>query len=256
MTPYNKSIERLQAILSELRTKCPWDKVQTIHTLRKNTIEELYELIDAIEQNDWQNIQEELGDLLLHILFYSLIAKEEQQFEFGDVINTISNKLIRRHPHIYDNIIAKDEETVKLNWEKIKKQEGKKSVLSGVPTGLPSIIKAFRLQEKAKQIGFEWETKEDVLEKIQEEMNELQEAINDNKQAQIEEEFGDVMFSLINYARFLKIDPDQALNHTNNKFKHRFEYMETYCHNNNIAIENLTLAALNDLWEQAKRNKL
>lgn len=252
MPNYSQSLERLQNILLELRTKCPWDKVQTIHTLRKNTIEELYELIDAIENNDWENIKEELGDLQLHLLFYSHIATEEQKFTFKEVLESISNKLVRRHPHIYENVIAEDEKTVKSNWEKIKIKEGKKSVLSGVPNTLPSMIKAIRLQEKAKQIGFDWETKEGVYDKLNEELNELDEAINQNNQQAIEEEFGDVLFSLINYARFLNIDPDHALNLTNQKFKVRFEKMELYCQSNNINIENLSIEQLDTLWNQAK----
>ncbi len=252
MTHYNQSLERLQNILNELRSKCPWDKKQTIHSLRSNTIEELYELIDAIDQDDWSNIKEELGDLLLHILFYSKIADEQSQFSIQDVIEQICNKLVRRHPHIYENIIVNSVDDVKQNWEKIKLKEGKKSVLSGVPAALPALTKAYRLQDKAKQIGFDWEKRDDVKEKVYEELDELEIEIEQQNIDKIEAEFGDVLFSLINYARFLNIDPDKALTRTNEKFKKRFEFMEVYCSQHNIAIEHLSLQELDNIWNKAK----
>src|SRR4051794_3877223 len=200
------SFVKLMQIMLELREKCPWDRKQTIHTLRSMTIEELYELIDAIDNNSWQGIKEELGNVLLHIVFYTTIATEQQQFTLQDVIEGICEKLIKRHPHIYGEIKVKDEEEVKKNWEKIKIKEGKKSALSGVPASLPAITKASRIQEKAKQTGFEWSNKEEVYAKIEEELQELHEAVKSGDQHHIEEEFGDTLFSMINYARFLKID--------------------------------------------------
>jgi MazG family protein len=200
--------ERLITIMDTLRDKCPWDKKQTIETLRSLTIEETYELADAITANDWKGIKEELGDLLLHIVFYAKIGKEQNKFTLEQVIESISEKLIFRHPHIYGDVVANDEETVKQNWEKLKLKEGKTSVLSGVPKSLPSTVKAIRLQEKAKQVGFEWDNREDVWEKVKEEMAELQEAVQLGEQKNIESEFGDVVFSLINYARFLQVDAE------------------------------------------------
>src|SRR6478735_2617679 len=199
------SFVKLIQIMIELREKCPWDKKQTIHTLRSMTIEEMYELVDAIDTNKWQGIKEELGDVLLHIVFYTTIAAEQHQFTLQDVIEGICAKLIQRHPHIYGDITVNDEEDVKRNWEKIKLKEGKKSVLSGVPRLLPSTVKAMRLQEKAKQVGFEWDNKDQVWEKVKEEMDELLEEVKQGDAVKIEDEFGDLIFSLINYARFLGI---------------------------------------------------
>lgn len=252
---YHQSLHRLLDIMNELRDKCPWDKKQTIHSLRPQTIEELYELTGAITDNDWNGIKEELGDLLLHIIFYSKIASEQQEFTLNDVIENVCNKLIRRHPHIYDNVKAEDETTVKQNWEKIKLKEGKNSALSGVPKELPAIIKAYRIQEKAKQTGFEWDNKEDVFEKVKEELNELQEAINDGSRQETEQEFGDVLFSLVNYARFLKIDPEQALELTNKKFISRFQQMEEMVKQDNKTLHELSLAEMDKLWNKAKQNK-
>jgi XTP/dITP diphosphohydrolase len=221
-----KSFTRLVSIMDDLREKCPWDKKQTIETLRPLTIEETYELTDAITNNDWKGIKEELGDILLHIIFYAKIGTEEQQFTLQEVMEGISEKLIRRHPHIYGEVEVKNDEDVKKNWEQIKMQEGKKSVLGGVPKSLPAVVKATRIQEKAKQVGFEWENKEDVWQKVEEEIQELHEAVAQNHTEHIEEEFGDVLFSLINYARFLQIDAEGVLEKTNKKFVSRFTLME------------------------------
>ncbi|HYK46140.1 MAG TPA: nucleoside triphosphate pyrophosphohydrolase, partial [Parafilimonas sp.] len=224
---YAERFTKLVDIMDELREKCPWDKKQTIQTLRPLTIEETYELADAITEQNWEELKEELGDLLLHILFYSRIAKEQNKFTLVEVIEHICNKLIVRHPHIYGDVNVNDEEDVKRNWEKIKLTEGKTSVLSGVPVSLPAVVKAARIQEKAKQVGFEWEKKEDVWLKVQEEMKELQQAVEQNNHAEQEDEFGDVLFSLVNYARFLNIDAENALERTNKKFIYRFTRMET-----------------------------
>jgi len=244
---------KLVTIMDELREKCPWDKKQTIHSLRPMTIEELYELTDAITSNDWQGIKEELGDVLLHILFYSKIGSEEKKFELKDVIEGISQKLIIRHPHIYGDVKVKNEEDVKKNWEKIKLKEGKKSVLSGVPASLPARIKATRIQEKAKQVGFEWDNAADVWKKVEEEMGELQEAIELKNQAHVEEEFGDVLFSLINYARFLNIDAEGVLEKTNKKFITRFQQMETIANDSGKLLTDLTLGEMDAIWNQVKK---
>src|SRR6476659_4910694 len=226
MNTSNSAFNELVKIMDELREKCPWDRKQTIHTLRQMTLEETYELTEAITANDWSSIKEELGDLLLHILFYSKIGAEQEQFTIEDVIKGISRKLIDRHPHIYGDVKVENDEDVKRNWENLKLKEGKKSVLSGVPRSLPALIKAMRLQEKAKQVGFEWENKDQVWEKVKEEEGELQEAIQKGDQDKIEEEFGDLVFSLVNFARFLRIDAENALELTNKKFIHRFSLME------------------------------
>jgi MazG family protein len=247
---------RLVKIMDELREQCPWDKKQTIHSLRPMTIEELYELTEAITNEDWDNIKEELGDVLLHILFYSRIAKEENKFLLNDVIDTICEKLITRHPHIYADIKVNNEEDVKRNWEKIKLKEGKKkSVLAGVPNALPAVIKATRIQDKAKQIGFEWDNKEDVWKKVKEELNELQEAIDSKKQTDIEEEFGDVFFSLINYARFLKIDAEGALEKTNQKFIYRFTSMEQIAELRKKNLADMSLEEMDAIWNEVKNKK-
>ncbi|HTM92451.1 MAG TPA: nucleoside triphosphate pyrophosphohydrolase, partial [Flavisolibacter sp.] len=221
-----EAFEKLVRIMDELREKCPWDRKQTIQSLRQMTLEETYELTDAITENNWKSIKEELGDLLLHIVFYSKIASEQNQFTLEEVLNGISKKLIDRHPHVYGDVEVKDDEDVKRNWEKLKIKEGKRSVLSGVPKTLPALVKAMRLQEKAKQVGFEWENKEQVWEKVKEEESELQEAIQTGEQNKIEEEFGDLVFSLVNFARFLNIDAENALEITNKKFINRFSQME------------------------------
>jgi MazG family protein len=249
-------IDELINIMNELREKCPWDKKQTIHTLRQQTIEETFELADAITDRDWKGIKEELCDLLLHIIFYSKIAEEEKKFSLQDVINTICEKLIKRHPHIYGNVIVKDDEDVKKNWEQIKLGDGKKSVLSGVPKSLPSMVKAMRLQEKAKQVGFEWETKEQVWEKIEEEKIELMEAVNAGSNAQIEEEAGDLFFSVINYVRFLNVDAENALELTNKKFIKRFTKMEETAAKNGHNLGTMTLKEMDDMWNEIKKQKL
>lgn len=247
------SFVKLMQIMLELREKCPWDKKQTIHTLRSMTIEEMYELIDAIDSNSWQGIKEELGDVLLHIVFYATIATEQQQFTLQEVIEGICSKLIKRHPHIYGEVKVKDEEDVKRNWEKIKLQEGKQSALSGVPASLPAITKAARIQEKAKQTGFEWNNKEEVYAKIEEELQEMHEAVQSGNQGHIEEEFGDVLFSMINYARFLNIDADAALEKTNKKFIHRFTAMEQMAAQQNKQLADMSLAEMDVLWNEIKK---
>lgn len=250
----SSSFLRLVTIMDELRAQCPWDKKQTIQTLRPLTIEETYELVDAITNNDWQNLKEELGDVLLHIIFYSKIGSEEKQFELEDVINGICEKLIVRHPHIYGDVKVNNEEDVKKNWEQIKLQTGKKkSVLGGVPTGLPAVIKATRIQEKAKQVGFEWDNKEDVWKKVEEEIGELKEAIESNNQQHVEEEFGDVLFSLINYARFLKFDAEGALEKTNQKFIHRFVGMEKIATEKGKPLSEMTLEEMDAIWNEVKK---
>lgn len=256
MKEYNNGIEDLIGIMNELREKCPWDRKQTIHTLRQQTIEETFELADAITDKDWQGIKEELGDLLLHIIFYSKIAQEEKQFSLQEVIDAICEKLIKRHPHIYGNITVKDDEEVKKNWEQIKLSEGKKSVLSGVPKSLPAMVKAMRLQEKAKQVGFEWETREAVWEKIEEEKNELLEAVNAGDEAHIEEEAGDLFFSVINYVRFLNVDAENALEITNKKFIKRFTKMEETAAKNGHNLSNMTLKEMDAMWNEIKKQKL
>jgi XTP/dITP diphosphohydrolase len=249
---YSKSIERLRTIMDELRERCPWDKKQTIQTLRPQTLEELYELSDSILNEQWQNIKEELGDLLLHIVFYSKIGAEKNEFTFDDVIETVCNKLISRHPHIYSSTVVNSEEDVKQNWEKIKLKEGKKSILSGIPPSMPAIIKALRLQEKTKQVGFEWDTIDQVKEKVDEEIGELYEAVEIREQDKIEEEFGDVMFALVNYARFAKVDPEVALERTNKKFIRRFQYMEQMAETEGRLLHDMTLEEMDNLWNKAK----
>lgn len=256
MTNTADSFLRLVKIMDELREKCPWDKKQTIHSLRSMTLEETYELTDAITDEDWKGIREELGDLLLHILFYSKIGSEENKFTLVEVMNGISEKLIIRHPHIYGDVKVDNEEDVKKNWEKIKIKEGKKSVLSGVPPSLPAVVKATRIQEKAKQVGFEWENKEDVWKKVEEEISELQQAIRQNDQTHIEEEFGDVMFSLINYARFLHVDAEGVLERTNKKFIHRFQQMETIANNHGKNLTEMKLDEMDAIWNEVKKQNI
>jgi MazG family protein len=252
---YAGTFTRLAGIMDELRTQCPWDQKQTIETLRQLTIEEMYELADAISQNNWQGIKEELGDLLLHIFFYTKIAAEKNIFGMEDVVEAVCNKLVHRHPHIYSSVKVENEEDVKRNWENLKLKEGKKGVLSGVPLALPAMIKALRLQEKSKQVGFEWEVTDQVKNKLLEELDELQEVIDEGNKERIKDEFGDVLFSMINYARFLQIDPEDALEHTNRKFKRRFELMEADLTKNNKALTDYSLAAMNEKWNEVKRNE-
>jgi MazG family protein len=248
------SFLRLIKIMDELREQCPWDKKQTIHTLRPLTIEETYELADAITNDDWKSIKEELGDVMLHLVFYSKIGSEQKQFELEDVINGVCDKLIARHPHIYGDVKVQDEEDVKRNWEKIKLKEGKnKTVLGGVPTSLPAMVKATRIQEKAKQVGFEWENKEDVWKKVEEEIAELKEAIAEDDQEHIEEEFGDVLFSLINYARFLHVDAEGVLERTNRKFITRFQQMEAIATSKGKPLTDMTLEEMDAIWNEVKK---
>jgi len=249
------AFERLIGIMDDLREKCPWDKKQTIESLRQLTIEETYELTDAITDKDWKGIKEELGDLLLHIVFYAKIGKEQNQFTLDEVINAVCEKLIFRHPHIYGDVQVTDEEDVKRNWEKLKMQEGKKSVLSGVPKSLPATVKAMRLQQKAKQVGFEWENKEQVWEKVEEEKAELFEAIASGDMVHAEAELGDVFFSLINFARFLQIDAENALERTNKKFIDRFTKMETAAQNNGQALQDMTLEEMDSIWNKIKQQQ-
>lgn len=251
----SKAFLDLVEIMDTLREKCPWDKKQTIQSLRSNTIEELYELVDAIIEEDWKGIKEELGDILLHVLFYAKIGTEQGQFTLQDSIEGISKKLIHRHPHIYGDVKAEDEETVKKNWEQLKLQEGKKSLLEGVPNSLPAMVKAFRIQQKVKQVGFEWEHIDQVWDKVEEEMNELKVEVEAKNQDKIEAEFGDVLFSLINYARFLNIDPETALERTNKKFKYRFELMEAHAKENGLDLASLSLAEKDALWNKIKSKK-
>lgn len=247
------NINRLVEIMDELREKCPWDKKQNIHTLRQQTIEETYELADAITDKDWSAIKEELGDLLLHVVFYSRIGNEENQFTLQDVIDGICDKLIKRHPHVYGNVKVNDEEDVKKNWEQIKLAEGKKSVLSGVPKSLPAMVKAMRIQEKAKQVGFEWATKEDVWEKVEEEKRELLEAVASGKKERIEEEAGDLFFSVINYVRFLKVDAENSLELTNKKFIKRFCQMEEDVQKKGMSLSEMTLPEMDAIWNEIKK---
>ena len=244
---------RLVNIMNELREKCPWDKKQTIETLRQLTIEETYELTDAISEGDWKGIKEELGDILLHLVFYAKIGTEQNQFTLDEVINGVCEKLIFRHPHIYGDVVVKDEEDVKRNWEKLKLKEGKQSVLSGVPKSLPATVKAMRLQEKAKQVGFEWENKDQVWEKVEEEKNELMQAIESGNQVHVEEELGDLFFSLINFARFLQLDAEHALDRTNKKFIDRFTKMEAAALAKGKALQDMTLEEMDSIWNLIKK---
>jgi len=252
MNKLGEEFIRLVEIMDELREKCPWDREQTVETLRHMTIEETYELADAITEKNWKGIKEELGDLLLHILFYSRIGKEQQQFNLEEVIKGIAQKLVIAHPHIYGDVKVDNEEDVKKNWEKLKLKEGKKSVLSGVPVSLPATVKALRLQEKARQVGFEWENKEQVWQKVEEETHELQAAIAKGEKDKIEDEFGDLVFSLINYARFLRIDPENALERTNKKFIDRFTKMETEALKQSKKLDEMTLEEMDAIWNTIK----
>lgn len=244
---------RLLDIMDDLREKCPWDRKQTMQTLRPLTIEELYELTDAILEEDYQEVKKELGDILLHIIFYAKIASETQLFDIEQVIDAICEKLIERHPHIYGNISVDNEEQVKQNWEKIKLQKGSKGVLSGVPKSLPSLVKAYRIQEKVAGVGFDWQYKEEVWEKFKEEVAELEKEVQQNNHALAEKEMGDVFFSLVNYARFLKINPENALSLTNEKFIQRFQYLESKAKEQGIEITELSLQEMNHLWEASKQ---
>ena len=249
----NQKINDLLSIMSELREKCPWDKKQTLDSLRHLTIEEVYELSESIQNKNYDEIKKELGDVLLHVVFYSIIASEKNKFNFDEVVENLCKKLIDRHPHIYNNTRVSSEDDVKSNWEKIKLKEGKKSILSGVPKSLPTLIKSYRIQEKVSGIGFDWKQRKDVISKIKEEINELEVEVKKDT-SNIEDEFGDLLFSLINYSRFLKINPDDALNKTNEKFIKRFKKMENIIQNDEKKIDNLNLNELNHYWSIAKKS--
>ncbi|MBS1761999.1 MAG: nucleoside triphosphate pyrophosphohydrolase [Bacteroidetes bacterium] len=246
--------DKLISIMKELREKCPWDKKQTIKSLRQLTIEETFELADAITEEDYKSIKEELGDLLLHIVFYSKIAEEEKKFSISEVIETICEKLISRHPHIYGNVKAETAEEVKTNWEKLKLKEGKKSALEGVPKSLPALVKSMRIQQKAKQVGFEWENTSQVLAKVYEEIKELEDEIKSGNPEKAEEEFGDVLFSLINLSRFLNIDAENALEKTNKKFISRFTKMEEAAAAENKLLYDMSLEEKDNLWNKIKQS--
>lgn len=258
---------RLKLIMDELREQCPWDRKQTIQSLRQLTIEETYELADAITEGDWNGIREELGDIMLHVLFYARIGQEQGRFTLEDVLEGISEKLISRHPHIYGDVKVQDEEEVKRNWEKLKMKEGKTSVLGGVPNALPAMVKAMRLQEKAKQVGFEWEHAGQVWEKVKEEEAELMEALaevdaagagspaGDIARDKVEDEFGDLLFSLVNYSRFLGIDPEHALERTNKKFMGRFKQMESLAIKGGKPLSEMSLAEMDAIWDEIKKSR-
>jgi len=242
------AFKRLLIIMDELREQCPWDRKQTMESLRNLTIEETYELADAILDNDMQEIKEEIGDVMLHMVFYSKIASETGDFDIADSLNAVCEKLINRHPHIYDDVHVEDEEEVKRNWEQLKLKEGKKSVLSGVPKSLPAMVKAYRMQDKTAQVGFEWENAEQVWKKVEEEIQEFKEVVDVDPE-KMEDEFGDIMFSLINYARFKGIDPETALEKVNRKFKNRFEYIEAQA---TKLLSDMSLDEMDKLWNEAK----
>ncbi len=248
-----QAFERLLHIMDDLREKCPWDKKQTLQSLRHLTIEETYELGDAILENNLQEVKKELGDLLLHIVFYAKIGSETNDFDMADVCNEICDKLIHRHPHIYSDVVVKDEEEVKQNWEKLKLKEGKKSVLEGVPKSLPALVKASRIQDKAKGVGFEWDEPYQVWDKVQEELQELQVEVEARNQDKMEAEFGDVLFSMINYARFLNINPEDALERTNKKFITRFQYLESKADQLGKPLMDMSLAEMDVFWQEAKK---
>ncbi|GAB2774658.1 nucleoside triphosphate pyrophosphohydrolase [Salinimicrobium soli] len=247
-----KALDRLLTIMDELRDQCPWDRKQTMQSLRHLTIEETYELGDAILDNDLEEVKKELGDLLLHIAFYSKIGSETNDFDIADVANEISEKLISRHPHIYSDTKVENEEDVKRNWEQLKLKEGKKSVLEGVPASLPALVKASRIQDKVAGVGFDWEEPQQVFEKLKEELEELQHEVDENNREKIEAEFGDVLFSMINYARFLKVNPEDALERTNKKFIKRFQYLEKKAKEQNKNLKDMTLSEMDVFWEEAK----
>lgn len=251
------AFDRLLTVMDELRENCPWDKKQTMESLRHLTIEETYELSDSILDADWKEVKKEIGDLMLHLVFYSRIASEQKYFDVADVLNGICNKLIERHPHVYGDVEANDEKTVKENWEKIKLRTGNKSVLEGVPKSLPALVKAIRIQDKARGVGFDWEKKEQVWEKVEEEMNEFKKEFNVESDHKINQEkalaeFGDLLFSLVNYARFINIDPEEALERTNKKFIKRFQYLETESLKDGKKMGEMTLAEMDLYWNKAK----
>lgn len=257
MHPKEKQLQafsKLLTVMDELREKCPWDKKQTFESLRHLTIEETYELGDAILDHNLEEIKKELGDLLLHIVFYAKIGSEKEAFDIADVATSITEKLISRHPHIYGDVTVENEEEVKQNWENLKLKEGKKSVLEGVPKSLPALVKASRIQDKVAGVGFDWEKPQQVFDKLQEELAELQHEINEANTDRIEAEFGDVLFSMINYARFLKVNPENALERTNKKFINRFQYLEKKAKEIGKSLKDMTLAEMDVFWEEAKKN--
>jgi XTP/dITP diphosphohydrolase len=252
-----EAFDRLLTIMDELRENCPWDKKQTLETLRHLTIEETYELSDAILEGDLNEVKKEIGDLMLHLVFYARIASENKTFDIADVLNSICNKLIERHPHVYGDVVANDEETVKANWEKLKLKHGNKSVLEGVPKTLPALVKAIRIQDKARGVGFDWEKKEQVWEKVEEEMQEFKKEFNAEdaltiNREKVMAEFGDLLFSLVNYARFINIDPEEALERTNKKFIKRFQYLERESAKDGKKLGEMSLAEMDTYWNRAK----
>lgn len=251
-----QAFNRLLDIMDDLRKKCPWDRKQTLESLRHLTIEETYELADAILDNNLIEIKKELGDLLLHIVFYAKIGSEKEAFDIADVANSISDKLVDRHPHIYGDVEVKDEEEVKQNWERLKLKEGKKSVLEGVPKSLPAVVKANRIQDKVAGVGFDWEEPHQVWEKVQEELSELNTEIENGGKDDIESEFGDVLFSIINYARFIGVNPENALEKTNKKFIKRFQYLEKAAQKNGKKLAEMSLAEMDIYWNEAKKLRL
>jgi len=248
-----KAFGRLLTIMDELRAGCPWDKKQTLESLRHLTIEETYELADAIIDNDLEGLKGEIGDLMLHMVFYAKIASEKNAFDIADVLNAICDKLVHRHPHIYGDVKVQDEEEVKANWEKLKLKEGKKSVLEGVPASLPALVKATRIQDKVKGIGFEWENKEQVWAKVEEELAELKVEVEKNDKEKMEEEFGDVLFSMINYARWIGVNPEDALARTNQKFIRRFQWMENETKKDGKELSEMNLTEMDVYWERSKK---
>ncbi|MDD2621789.1 MAG: nucleoside triphosphate pyrophosphohydrolase [Bacteroidales bacterium] len=247
------AIDRLLSIMDELREKCPWDRKQTMDSLRYLTIEETYELSDAILKNDMGEIKKELGDILLHIVFYAKIASEQAVFDFADVVNGLCEKLIKRHPHVFGDVSVNNAEEVKANWEKIKLTEGRKSVLEGVPQSLPAMVKAYRIQEKVRGVGFDWSNATEVWEKVKEEIDEFEHEKDQQDTSRMEEEFGDILFALINYARFLSINPEDALERTNQKFIKRFAYLENQLHAQNKSFDTVDLKQMNVIWEESKK---
>lgn len=253
-----EAFDRLLTVMDELRENCPWDKKQTMESLRHLTIEETYELSDSILEGNWNEVKKELGDLMLHMAFYSRIGAEQKWFDMADVLNAICDKLIERHPHVYGDVVANDEQTVKENWEKIKLKTGNKSVLEGVPKSLPALVKAIRVQDKARGVGFDWEKKEQVWQKVEEEMGEFKKEFNAESNEAINKEkavaeFGDLLFSLVNYARFINIDPEEALERTNKKFIKRFQYLESESAKDGKKMGEMTLAEMDEYWERAKK---
>lgn len=258
MDPRAKAFIRLLDIMDDLREKCPWDRKQTLDSLRPLSIEETYELADALLEKDFEGIKEELGDIMLHLVFYAKIGSEQDQFDITDVLNAVCDKLIRRHPHIYGDTNVENEEEVKANWEQIKLREKKgekKSVLSGVPVALPALIKAWRIQDKAAQVGFEWDDVKDVWAKVEEEKEELNEAHKNENADEVEKEFGDLLFALVNLSRYLNIDPERALERTNKKFKKRFEFIEAKARKGRKEMKEMSLAEMDAIWNQAKKEE-